>query len=591
MQSETKQCQNCKCDFTIEPEDFAFYEKIKVPPPTFCPECRLIRRLAYRENRSLYKAKCKNCNKDIITIYNKTNDFPIFCSSCWWSDSWEATNYGREYDFSRSFFLQFQDLLALVPNQAIFQKKSVNCNYSNGNVRCKNCVLTFDGFESIDCYNCQAPILTRNSVDSDIIWNADHAYENLDSEGVYNTKFVYYSKECLDSAFLFNCIGCSDCFGCINLRNKKYCILNKQYTRDEYKEEIKKWDLGSYSILEKAKRTFEELYYQTPRRFASILNSQNVTGDNIRNVKNCQTCFSVMNGVENCRYVFLGGMLLKDSLDITFGGDTSNLLYEVNGVEHSERSFFCRGSNDSRDVQYCDRIYDSSNCFGCTKLRKKKYCILNKQYSKEQYEELVPKIIKHMNEMPYVNNKGIIYKYGEFFPPELSSWAYNETQAQNYFPLTKEEAITKGFRWYDDEEKKYQITLLSKDLSDHIDDVSDSILNEIIECKNRGEFNSQCTTAFRILPEELSFYRSMRLSLPRLCPVCRFEARIKKKNPLRLWHRKCMCNGIKSEGDVYQNTSKHSHGDSPCQNEFETAISPERKEIVYCEKCYQEEFI
>jgi len=43
--NETKNCQNCKKDFTIEQDDFSFYEKIKVPPPTFCPECRYKRRI------------------------------------------------------------------------------------------------------------------------------------------------------------------------------------------------------------------------------------------------------------------------------------------------------------------------------------------------------------------------------------------------------------------------------------------------------------------------------------------------------------------------------------------------------------------
>ena len=54
MEQEIKVCQNCKKDFTIEPDDFAFYEKIKVPAPTFCPECRLQRRLAFRNERALY---------------------------------------------------------------------------------------------------------------------------------------------------------------------------------------------------------------------------------------------------------------------------------------------------------------------------------------------------------------------------------------------------------------------------------------------------------------------------------------------------------------------------------------------------------
>ena len=30
---EKRNCQNCKKDFTIETEDFSYYEKIKVPVP------------------------------------------------------------------------------------------------------------------------------------------------------------------------------------------------------------------------------------------------------------------------------------------------------------------------------------------------------------------------------------------------------------------------------------------------------------------------------------------------------------------------------------------------------------------------------
>ena len=70
MKSETKQCQNCKKDFVIEPEDFNFYEKIKVPPPTFCPECRLIRRMIWRNERTLYKRKCDKTGKQIITMFH-----------------------------------------------------------------------------------------------------------------------------------------------------------------------------------------------------------------------------------------------------------------------------------------------------------------------------------------------------------------------------------------------------------------------------------------------------------------------------------------------------------------------------------------
>jgi len=197
------------------------------------------------------------------------------------------------------------------------------------------------------------------------------------------------------------------------------------------------------------------------------------------------------------------------------------------------------------------------------------YCILNKQYTKEEYEALVPKIIQHMNEMPYVDKKGRVYKYGEFFPAELSPFSYNETIAQEYFPLTKEQAIEQGYTWKDPEEKNYQIDIKTQDIPDNIKDVSDDIIGKVIQCSHNGECNHQCTKAFKIVPQELQFYKKMNLPLPRLCPNCRHYERLKQRNPLKLWHRKCM----KPE----------------CTNEFETSYAPDRPEIVYCEECYNRE--
>ncbi len=212
-----------------------------------------------------------------------------------------------------------------------------------------------------------------------------------------------------------------------------------------------------------------------------------------------------------------------------------------------------------------------------------------------------------MNEMPYIDKKGRIYKYGEFFPPELSPFCYNETVAQEYFPLTKEQALAQGYSWKDQETRNIEISIKSADLPDHIKDVKDDIVGKVIQCANAKsteigspEVNpqfSQCTSAFKIIPQELEFYRKMNLPLPRLCPNCRHYQRLKQRNPLKLWHRKCMCNGKQSEvyrgrasvSSNYTNTIEHFHKDQPCPNEFQTSYSPDRPEIVYCEKCYQAE--
>lgn len=271
---------------------------------------------------------------------------------------------------------------------------------------------------------------------------------------------------------------------------------------------------------------------------------------------------------------------VKDSYD-NYGMPKAERVYETIaiGFESNENadyyfSYFIRNSA---------RVYYSYNCiscydiFGCVGLRNKQFCILNKQYTKEQYEELVPKIIEHMNVMPYVGKKGRVYKYGEFFPAELSPFGYNETIAQEYYPLTKEQAVEQGYHWKDQEEKKYQIDTLSENLPDHINDVLDDIVGKVIECAHKGECNEQCTKAFKLIPQELQFYKKMNLPLPRLCHNCRHYERLARKNPLKLWHRQCMCD-----------KSNHGH-DGKCPNEFETSYAPDRPEIIYCEQCYNSE--
>jgi hypothetical protein len=169
--------------------------------------------------------------------------------------------------------------------------------------------------------------------------------------------------------------------------------------------------------------------------------------------------------------------------------------------------------------------------------------------------------------MPYVDKKGNKYGYGEFFPSELSPFCYNETIAQEHYPKTKAEILEAGYKWREPEAKQYKITLQAKDLPDHIKDVSDDILNQIIECEHAGNCNEQCMGAFKIIPSELQFYKKMNLALPRLCSNCRHYNRLRQRTPFKLWDRNC----------------------AKCKNPIKTSYSPDRKEIIYCESCYNSE--
>ena len=357
------------------------------------------------------------------------------------------------------------------------------------------------------------------------------------------------------------------CFLSSNLRNKKYVFKNVQYSKDEYDSKMSEIDAGSYVNLQKLLLEFKDVKRNSIHKYIQSINGVNCSGNNIENSKNSKVSFNVWNS-ENIKYSMrIAGC--KDCMDL-FGTVQTELGYESAAPSfQGSDAQFCITNRASRGIRYSFICNSSHDLFACIGLRDKSYCIFNKQYTKEEYEELIPKIIKHMNDMPYVDSKGRIYRYGEFFPAELSPFCYNETNAQEYFPLTKEEALENGYKWKDMGKRNYQIDIKAEDVSDNISEVGEEIVGKVIGCAHGGECNQQCTEAFKITPQEFQLYKKMNVALPRLCPNCRHYERLAQRNPLKLWHRKCMKSG--------------------CLNEFETSYAPDRPEIVYCEQCYNSE--
>ncbi len=587
--NEKKICQNCKKNFAIEPDDFGFYEKIKVPPPTFCPECRLIRRMVWRNERSLFKRPCAKTGKQIITMFHPDVDMVIYDHDVWWSDQWEPTDYGQDYDFSRPFFEQFKELLHKTPLANLGNSNCLGSPYGNHNADCKYCYLLYASYKSERTYYSYGAVSLKDCIDMYIVFNSELSYSNTLCAGLYKTHFSYDSDESINSFFLKSCINLQDCIGCVNLRNKSRCILNVQYSKEEYDKKKKDLDFGSYKKLYKFENLYNKFVLNFPKKYASILKSTEVVGDNVMNAKNVKHCFDIYADVEDSKYL-IHILSMKDSYDIYGGGGIASLMYEgVDvGVEAS-RELFAVLTHSCLEIFYTYMCFSSKNLFGCIGLRGKQYCILNKQYTKEEYFELLPKIIKQMNDLPYKDKKGLVYKYGEFFPSELSPFAYNETIAQEYFTKTKEEIVKNEYNYRIPLEKDYQPTIKSLDLPDHIKDVSESILDEIIACPNNGDEETKCTKAYRVIKSELDFLKNNNIALPRYCPNCRHYQRLKQRNPFHLWHRKCQCAGINSQNKKYKNTIEHIHGANPCPNEFETSYAPNRPEIIYCEKCYQQE--
>jgi hypothetical protein len=395
----------------------------------------------------------------------------------------------------------------------------------------------------------------------------------MDCDTTYDCMNLYKSNKvvgtrgnirfCIDCYFVRDCENCQDCFMSTNLRNKKYYYKNQQYSKEEYEKILNSYNISTYSGYQKAKNEANKFWKTISPKPIWDTMSVNCTGSYIFHSKNCYECYDVSDA-EDCKYMMMMySKTTKNSYDILCWGYFLENSYECcEAGEYSSNILFSNvcGIN-SINIEYSKLVIGGHNQFGCVSTRKGEYCIFNKQYGKEDYQNLREKIIKHMNEFPYVDKSGNIYKYGEFFPIELSPFPYNMTFAQLFNPKTKEEIEKIGGYYLKENKNEYIITKETKDLPDNIKDVEDSILEEIIECQN-------CGRGYKIIEMELRFLRKMKLPLPHDCPFCRINEKLNLwVDNMRLKDRIC----------------------DKCGIEFKTHWSKDRAPVIYCKECYQQE--
>lgn len=426
-------CKVCGKTFEITKEDLSLLKKFDEKPQGLCFECAQKRHLYFRNERSLYRRKCDTTGEEIISIYSPDKPYKVYKSDQWYSDIWDPLNYGRDFDFGRTFTEQFKKLQIAVPRPALSNMRGVNSEYCNMTFGNKNCYLIFGGDFNEDCMYGILCMENRNVVECDYSNYCELCYEISDCIHCYNLNFAMDCKECTDCNYISDCIGCRECILCTNLINQSYCIENKKLSKGKYLARKKE-------ILENCKKAYEkflEIRRKRVVKFAHQVNCENCTGDYLKNCKNCANCFD-MSECEDMKDIIYASPKCKDCYNCSLLGHGSEVCYDM---QSTIGSFNCKHSYflaDSHDIEYSEFCTNSSSIFGCIGLRHKHHCIFNKQYSKEDYKKLRARIITHMKETN---------EYGQFLHPELSCFGYNETTAYYYYPLSKEQALKEGFGW------------------------------------------------------------------------------------------------------------------------------------------------
>ena len=552
METETKKCNKYQKEFTIDENDHIFYDRIKVPVPQLCPTCRQQQRMLFRNFKTLYKRPSSKSGKMIISMYNPEVPFPVWDIAEWWADDWGATTYAIELDLSKPFIKQLKELSDKTPRYALMNTKSTNCEYSNMTYGSNNCYLVFGCVEDENCDYGHIVWYSNDCTDNLYVNKSELCYECVDC---LESNTLLYSQECescADSIGLYDCRACVNCIGCVGLRQKSYHIFNQPVSKEEYLEFLNKYPIcdEASSIYILSKR--DELRKRMPARAVFGSHNENVSGDHIYNAHNVEYSFDIKGG-ENSRYCYTAGKPVE-SYDLTFNPD-AEYCYQLLASMRSSNLISCHLVTDSSYSYFSDACFNVENCFGCCGLRNKEYCILNKQYTKEEYEKLVPQIIDNMKASG---------DWGNFFPIWMCPFAYNESIANEYLPLTKEDAISQGFNWRDDiprtagqENCKYE------DLPKNYEEYSDSnLLDKILKCDSCG-FN------YKFISREIAFYKRMKLAIPAKCFNCRHQARMDKRNPRVLNEVNC----------------------SSCGKVTKTTYRKEQhtKYKIYCEDCYKQE--
>ncbi len=562
---ENQTCSRCATVFPITDKDMEFYEKVspifggkkyQIPKPTLCPDCRQQRRESWHNEKKVYKRTCAKTGKSIFSMYHEKSPYTIVSSDYWWSDAWDGLEYGRDIDFSKSFFSNFDALLRTIPIAGTKLMLCENCDYCDNLRASKDCYYAFNGGWGTSYFeNAYYTVATgegvRNVVDTFWTTHAENSYELVHVHWAYGSSWCYNCNSITDCQYLRFCHGCTECTLCEGIQNKKHHFMNIAYSEEEYKQ--KKSEFMQLSARERMEK-LQAFSATIPKKQDHNTNCENISGDYIIYSSTTYNSFFWW-GMKDCKYLY-NGFQVNDSMDCYNYGVEWSLCYEVFNSNRSHNILFGMSClEQSTHLIYCDSCISCTYCFGCSGLKNKSYCILNKQYTKEEYEKLVPKIIEKMKADE---------EWGEFFPASISPFGYNETVANDYLPLSREVARKGWYNWSDYEsplpkvEKVIKSSLLPEDISQ----IPDDILNWAIECEVSGK-------PFRIIRQELAFYRKHHLPIPKRHPDVRHMDRMKMRNPRKLFERKC----------------------DKCTKNMITTYSPERSERVYCEECYNQEVI
>lgn len=516
----TRICRISWKEFTITEEEITLLdklapviggEKFEIPLPTLCPEERRRRRLVFKNYFSLFKRKDVVDGKGIISIFPPESPYPVCSQERWWGDSWSPLDFGQEYDPGLPIFTQIGQIREKTPVPALDNAYLLleNSEYINGNGASKDCYLVSNGANNEKCLYGWFIFKSTNILDANYITECENCSYSQHLWKCYDVHYSWDTSESRNSRYIFSCEWCQYILGCVGLRNQKYQILNTPCTKEEFEDTLKK--IKYDSVFRKSfEMKLQDLINTVGLEKFALTGSVDSTGDFCYDSKNAYECYSV-GDCDNVAHI-TDAFDVKDTMDFNQWGDRTSLCYECSDCGENISNIYWSNSVWwwAKYNFYSTKCIGCSYIFGCSGLKNQSYCIFNKQYPKDEWENVAKQIIRQMQK------EGTWWNY---LDPIYSPFAYNESHAMEKLPLSREEAVERWFRWSDREDIPPDgITkiILGDRLPDTIETVPDDVLRWAIQCTQTGKL-------FQIQPVELDMLRRFGIPLPCLHPMERIQ--------------------------------------------------------------------
>lgn len=552
IQSGERVCEESGEKFERTVRDLEQYRALRVPPSSLSFSAHIRHLRSFMAGFELFRRPASD-GAPVISMFDAESPVPIMDRQKWYEETVNQNSlfaFGRPIDPAQSFFEQWKSFSFSVPRPAIAQDaKSEGCEWSVFALSSKNCYCAYAGASNEEMVYVDQSLECRHGSDLTVCVKCEWSYDDLHCQECSHTFFSQHCEGCLQVAFCLACVNCQDCFGCTNLKGKRWYFLNEPLTEEEYRRRLASIDLGDGAVVEAWKTKIRNEYWRNaPRRACHNPQSEDVYGDDHWNSRDVSG-ISIYEGerVHQC----FASVKSKDSIGITSCLEAERCVNSA-WIRHGYENRMSLMCNHSIDVEYSELLESCEHCFGCIGLVNKSYCIFNTQYTEAEYWLFVDKIKTAMLD------RG---EYGRYFPYDCSPFACNLSHASIVFPVTKEEADQRRARWYVFQDAEIQAESIAQ-LPLHIQDTKNEILQKIYRCPETGR-------VFRFVKPELELHRTLNIALPRVHPIARRIARMRDFFSPIIWQRVC----------------------DACGRSLETRIPPDFPSPILCEICFEKRML